>query len=134
MKSLQLLSVVTRLPFTFVELLTNKMFAIGLIKTQGKFTRDLSIPLKLLYSVECVEWLAHSLNLSISDFFLWGHLKKKVLKHRPHTLEDFKERTREEVTVIPIRMCRPAVENYRILLQKYIAADSRHLKDVIFKT
>jgi len=35
---------------------------------------------------------------------------------------------------ITIRTCRQAVENFRNRLQDCIAADSRHLKEVVFKT
>jgi hypothetical protein len=81
-----------------------------------------------------VEWPARSPDLTICAFFLWGCLKEKMFYHYPHTLEDHKERIREEVTAIPIRMCRQAVENYRNHLQELIAADGRYLRDVIFKT
>ena len=81
-----------------------------------------------------VEWPARSPDLSIWDFFLWGYIKEKVFKHRPHTLEELKDRIREEITAIPIEMCRRAVENFRIRLQECIAADGRHLRDILFKT
>lgn len=51
LKILQLFSVVMRTISIFVELLINRIFAIRLMKIQGKFTRDFSIPLQLLYGV-----------------------------------------------------------------------------------
>jgi hypothetical protein len=34
------------------------------------------------------EWPAYSPDLSRLDFFLWGHLKCRVYKNRPHNLQD----------------------------------------------
>jgi len=48
--------------------------------------------------------VARSPNLSICDFSLWGYLKEKVFKHQPHTLEELKERIREEIDAIPVKM------------------------------
>jgi len=53
---------------------------------------------------------ARSPDLSICDFFLWGYLKEKVFKHRPHTLEELKDRIREEIGAIPVEMCQNAAE------------------------
>lgn len=80
-----------------------------------------------------VGWPARSPDLSICDFFLWGYLKEKVFKHRPHTLDELKVRIREEIRAIPIQMCRKAVESFRNRLHQCIAAEGRHLRDVIFK-
>jgi len=81
-----------------------------------------------------LRWPARSPDLSICDFFLWGYLKEKVFKHRPHTLEELKDRIREEIGAIPVEMCQNAVENFRNRLHQCIAAGGHHLSDVIFKT
>lgn len=81
-----------------------------------------------------VGWPARSPDLSICDFFLWGSLKEKVFKRRPHTLAELRERIIEEVNVIPREMCQRAVQNFRDRLQQCIAANGRHLMDIIFKT
>lgn len=81
-----------------------------------------------------VGWPARSPDLSICDFFLWGYLKEKVFKHRPHTIPELRERIREEVNAIPLDMCQRAIQNFRERLQQCIAANGRHLKDIIFKT
>ena len=39
-----------------------------------------------------VGWPARSPDLNPCDFFLWGYLKENVLKHRPRSLEDLKEK------------------------------------------
>lgn len=79
-------------------------------------------------------WPARSPDLSICDFFLWGYLKEKVFKHRPHDLEELKMSIREEITAIPIEMCQNAAENFRNRLHQCIASGGHHLADVIFKT
>ncbi|KAK3892425.1 hypothetical protein Pcinc_003658 [Petrolisthes cinctipes] len=70
---------------------------------------------------------------SICDFFLWGYLKEKVFRSRPHNLEELKMRIREEIAAIPLEMCRRAAENFRHRLQQCIATDGHHLPDAIFK-
>ena len=78
------------------------------------------------------EWPPRSPDLSICDFFLWGYLKEKVFRSRPHNLEELKMRIREEIAAIPLEMCRRAAENFRHRLQQCIATDGHHLPDAIF--
>ncbi|XP_039294955.1 uncharacterized protein LOC120353834 [Nilaparvata lugens] len=80
-----------------------------------------------------VKWPARSPDLSVCDFFLWGYLKEKVFKHRPHTLEELKEKIREEIQALPVAICQNAFENFKNRLHQCIAADGRHLTDIIFK-
>ena len=79
-------------------------------------------------------WPARSPDLSICDFFLWGHLKEKVFKSRPNTLPQLRERIIEEVNAIPRDMCERAVRNFKERLQQCVAANGRHLADIIFRT
>ena len=81
-----------------------------------------------------VGWPARSPDLSPCDFFLWGYLKEKVFKHRPRSLEDLKERIRQEIDVIPPEITRRVMKNFRERLQQCVANDSRHMSDMIFKT
>ena len=78
-------------------------------------------------------WPARSPDLSICDFFLWGHLKERVFKSRPNTLPQLRERIIEEVNAIPRDMCERAVRNFRERLQQCVAANGRHLADIIFR-
>lgn len=80
-----------------------------------------------------VGWPARSPDLSICDFFLWGYLKQKVFKTRPHTLQELRERIIEEVNATPRDMCQRAVQNFRDRLQQCVTANGRHLEDIIFK-
>lgn len=80
-----------------------------------------------------VGWPARSPDLSICDFFLWGYLKEKVFKTRPHTLQELKERIIEEVNATPRDMCQQAVQNFRNRVQQCVTDNGRHLKDIVFK-
>ncbi|XP_039292755.1 uncharacterized protein LOC120353366 [Nilaparvata lugens] len=83
-----------------------------------------------------VKWPARSPDLSVCDFFLWGYLKEKVFNHRPHTLEELKDKIREEIQALPVAICQNAFENFKNRLHQCIvatSADGRHLTDIIFK-
>ena len=79
-------------------------------------------------------WPARSPDLSICDFFLWGHLKERVFKSHPNTLPQLREQIIEEVNTIPHDMCEHAVRNFRERLQQCVVANGRHLADIIFRT
>ncbi|XP_031357888.1 uncharacterized protein LOC116181640 [Photinus pyralis] len=81
-----------------------------------------------------VGWPARSPDLSICDYFLWGYLKEKVFKRRPHTIAELRQRIIEEVNAIPRDICARATENFRHRLQQCVDANGRHLSDIIFKT
>jgi len=81
-----------------------------------------------------VEWPAQSPDLSPCDVFLWEYLKEKVFKHRPQSLEDLKERIHQEIDSIPPELTRRVMKNFREHLQQYVANDSHHMSDLIFKT
>jgi len=81
-----------------------------------------------------VGWPVRSPYLSPCDFFLWGYLKEKVFKHRPRSLEDLKERIRQEIDAIPPEITRRVMKNFRERLQQCVANDGRHISDMTFKT
>jgi len=90
-------------------------------------------PGRLIFLRGDVGWPERSPDLSPCDFFLWGYLKEKVFKHRPRSLEDLKERIRQEIDAIPPEITR-RVMNFRERLQQCVANDGRHMSDMIFKT
>jgi hypothetical protein len=81
-----------------------------------------------------VGWPARSPELSPCDFFFWGYLKEMVFKYRPRSLEDLKERIRQEIDAIPPQITRRVKKNFRERLQQCVANDGRHMSDMIFKT
>jgi hypothetical protein len=48
-----------------------------------------------------VPWPVHSPDLSTCDHFLWGYLKRKIFISKPRTMEELKQRIKEEITAIP---------------------------------
>jgi len=42
-------------------------------------------------------WPARSPDLNPCDFYLWGNLKDKVYRTKPHTEEELKENIRREI-------------------------------------
>lgn len=49
----------------------------------------------------CVEWLPRSPDLTMPDFYLWGYLKTRVYSNWPKSLQQLKDRIRNEVYRIP---------------------------------
>jgi len=90
-------------------------------------------PGRLISLRGAVGWPARSPDLSPYDFFLWGYLKEKVFKHRPRSLEDLKERIRQEIDAIPPEITRRVMKNFRERLQQCVANDGRLMSDMIFK-
>jgi len=60
-----------------------------------------------------IGWPARSPDLSMCDFFLWGYFKDKVFRHRPHTIEDLKQKITEEIEAKPVETCRKSYESFR---------------------
>jgi len=91
-------------------------------------------PSRLVFLRGDISWPARSPDFTPCDFFLWGYLKAEDYKHRPQTLKALKDAIREEVAAIPPEMTNIVMENFREQLRQFIANNSRHLSDVIFKT
>uniref|UniRef100_A0A8C4XDY3 Transposase n=1 Tax=Erpetoichthys calabaricus TaxID=27687 RepID=A0A8C4XDY3_ERPCA len=82
-----------------------------------------------------VEWPPRSPDFTPPDFFLWGYLKdkSKVYTTRPRTLDELKQRIRDEIHSIPAEMLQRSMKNLNSRFQECIRTGGRHLKDVIFK-
>jgi hypothetical protein len=80
-----------------------------------------------------VPWPARSPDLSACKYFLWGYLKRKVLISTPTTVEELKQRIREEIAAIPEQMTRRVMDNCQGKLEQYLRNGGRHLNDKIFK-
>ena len=55
------------------------------------------------------EWAPHSPDVSPPDLFLWGHLKDEVYKAKPQTIEELKQKIREEIAVISTEICKAVI-------------------------
>jgi hypothetical protein len=90
-------------------------------------------PGRLISLRKDVEWPARSPDLSPCDFSLWGYLQEKVFKHLPRSLEDLKERIRQEIDAIPPEITQRVMKNFRERLQQCVANDGRRMSDMILK-
>jgi hypothetical protein len=80
-----------------------------------------------------VLWPARSPDLSACDYFLWGYLKSKVLISKPTTIEELKQRMKDEIAAIPEQMTRRVTENLWGRLEQCLRNGWRHLNDEILK-
>lgn len=80
-----------------------------------------------------VTWPSRSPDLTIPDFFLWGHLKSRVYINKPRTIQDLKEAIQEEINGVSREILVNSVRGFKERLQQCVQAEGGHLKDVIFK-
>jgi hypothetical protein len=81
-----------------------------------------------------ISWPARSPDLSACDYSFWGYLKSKFFISKPTTIEELKQRIKEEVAAIPEQMTRRVMENRRGRLEQCLRDGGRHLSDVLYKT
>jgi transposase len=80
-----------------------------------------------------IHWPPRSPDLSVCDFFLWGHLKSKVYTTRPTTILELKTRIREEIAAIPMEVLQRAMQNLGNRFQECIRSNGHHLMDIVFR-
>lgn len=78
-----------------------------------------------------IPWPARLPDLARCNFFLWGHLKAEVYKHRPHTLDELQTAIREEIVAIPPDMTARVMNNFRKRLNVCIRSQGRHMDDIV---
>lgn len=81
-----------------------------------------------------IRWPARSPDLTPCDFFLWGHLKANVYRHRPQTIDELKAAIRQEIAAITPQLTQRVMQNFRNRLETCIGEEGHHLGDIIFKT
>lgn len=91
-------------------------------------------PDRLISKFGDIHWPPRSPDLSMCDFFLWGHLKARVYEHKPRTLEELKNAIRVEVAQIDRAMLERVYANFEERLQKCINDNGHHMGDVVFHT
>ncbi|KAJ4435591.1 hypothetical protein ANN_18207 [Periplaneta americana] len=80
-----------------------------------------------------IPWPARSPDLSVCDFFLWGHLKNNVYRTRPANIAELKQRIKDEITGIPRDMIQRAFQSIHTRLSECVHRNRAHLSEVIFK-
>jgi hypothetical protein len=66
-------------------------------------------------------------------FALWGYLKEKVFKHRPHTLPELKERIIDEVNAKPARCVNELYKASEIVSNNVLLLTDANLRTLISK-
>ena len=90
-------------------------------------------PGKVISRFGDVPWPARSPDLTSPDFFLWGYLKEKVYASPIHSIDELKERIREEVRNVSQETLQHVQKSFQTRLEKCIAENGGYLKDLIFK-
>jgi hypothetical protein len=80
-----------------------------------------------------IAWPPRSPDLSVCDYFLWGHLKNVVFQTRPTNLAQLKTQIEENIGIIPENTLRHAMQNLQNRLTECVQRNGQHLTDVIFK-
>jgi vacuolar-type H+-ATPase subunit E/Vma4 len=61
-------------------------------------------------------------------------LESKILISKRRTIEELKQKIKEEIATIPEQMTRRVMENLRGRLKQCLRNGGRHLSDVLYKT
>ena len=77
------------------------------------------------------DWPPYSPDLTPCDFFLWGHLKGRVFKDRPLTLDALKAAITGEVNLITPQTLRKTMNNFRTRLQKVVQENGGHVEHLL---
>jgi len=65
--------------------------------------------------------------------FSLGYLKSRVYVHKPRTLNDLKDPTRQKIRLIDCQLLACVMDDFKKRLENCIQSDG-HLTDIIFKT
>jgi hypothetical protein len=80
-----------------------------------------------------IAWPPRSPDLSVCDYFLWGHLKSVVYQTKPTNLAQLKTQIEENIANIPEKILRRAMQNLQNRLTECVQRNGQHLTNVIFK-
>lgn len=78
-----------------------------------------------------IEWPARSPDLTPLDFFLWGHIKNNVYKHRPRNVEDLKVRIAAEMRRVPAEVLQKATLEFKYRLGHCLAVNGAQFEHLI---
>lgn len=76
-------------------------------------------------------WPPRSPDLTPADFFLWGHLKEKVYKNNPHTLEELKRNITTEVNNISVQVLHKVASNVVKRARVCITGQGSHFEHML---
>ena len=74
------------------------------------------------------DWPARSPDMNPLDLCVWGILKERVFKPRPHSLEELKDRIKVEVGRLDKDMLKRACQDVRVRCERLIIACGGFIK------
>ena len=80
-----------------------------------------------------VPWPPRSPDLTVPDFYLWGHLKGLVYKDNPKNTNELKRAINREINNIPSDILKSVFLHLPSRMEECIKVNGSHLKNVIFK-
>ena len=57
-------------------------------------------------------WAAHSHDLSLPGFFLWGFIMNQIYQNSPEILNELKRETRRVINMITRDLCKKSIDNF----------------------
>ena len=90
-----------------------------------------TFPAKVISKKGEVLWPPRSRNLTVPDYWLWGHLKNEVYRRPVHSLGQLKRRIREAAGRVPHSMMKAAYDNLPYRLRACLHRRGGHLEHVL---
>ena len=78
-----------------------------------------------------IEWPPYSPDLNCCDFFLWGHIKDRVYRTAPRTIEDLKEAITRETRAIESEVLQRVFDNFEKRLRNLVVANGSHFENLL---
>lgn len=78
-----------------------------------------------------IDWPPNSPDLNPCDFFLWGHIKDRVYRTAPATLEDLKSAITREVAAIESQVLESVALNFEKRLRHLVLSEGNHFENLI---
>ena len=78
-----------------------------------------------------VAWPPRSPDLTLSDYFLWGFVKERVMAVAPTTTDDIKERIRRACTEITPQMLAEVRRSFHQRINKCLQVEGHHFEHLL---
>jgi len=90
-----------------------------------------TFPEKVLSKDGSVDWPPRSPDLSLPDFFLWGHIKAQVYQSQVASLAVLKRRIRAAVHAVPQATLKAALDTLPIRARACVHLSGGHLETIL---
>ena len=92
------------------------------LRTMQYLDRQFENRVLAMATISGFDWPARSPDMNPLDFCVWGILKERVFKPRPHSLEELKDRIKVEVGRLDKDMLKRACQDVRVRCERLIIA------------